>query len=165
MDETSVLIKIHTIFSILASVATIIGIVIAIFSAFFIWKQIVIQKQINLENNAKQLLAHAIEMSIKYPNYAEPKNFKNYSEEEMISYRWFVGLMLNACEEMINFSNDKRWKNEIHLIIALHIDYLSSDEFKKIDIHSYGIDLQQIIVSSIEARIEQLQKAQLSRER
>ena len=145
--------EVQALWSTLASIVTVAGIIFAIGSAFFAWCQIKFQKEIQNEITARGLLSNAIQLCIQYPKFAEPISFSDFEHTEHISYKWFVGALLDTCEALIIFarSNEateaKAWENEVELILSLHAEYLESEEFKTEDFSSYMRELQEKILS------------------
>src|SRR6476660_3155661 len=65
-------------------------------------------------------------LSFRYPEYANPKK-KVITENK---YRWFVSVLLNACDEILNsVPKDPDWKCIVAAELEYHAPYLNSRYF------------------------------------
>lgn len=129
-----------------ASLATIVAVLVGGIGGYIAWRQYQSQVRHEAESRAKTLFAECVRLCIEYPRFAEPNKLSEFSDLEIISYKWFVGAQLNMCEEMTRFSEESHWRHEVGFIIALHEEWICGEEFQCVDIQSYEEPLRSMLV-------------------
>jgi hypothetical protein len=102
---------------------------IAVIALVFAYLQIRSSQQSQQQATAKEIYRDYLRLSFDNPSLASPKD----DDQEIISdyrYRWFVAVMLNACEEILaTFGNDDTWNNVVLAEMEYHKTYLHSQFF------------------------------------
>lgn len=141
--------RLAKIFSIIGSAATFFGLFGIILTAWYTIRQLKTSRALNREAVAKQIYAQAIHSFVEHPQYAEPIDVHSFNTREYVQYKWVVGEMLNALEEMLFYSEatgeTDHWRHEILLFAKLHSQYLSSHEFQREDRGSYSEELMSLV--------------------
>ncbi len=115
-------------------------------------------------NRREQLFANAIqtyrkhlELAVQYPNLAEPDETKIMpGDSEYSRYEWFVGVLLRACEELLEkpqVLNTKfpQWQETINQSLRYHGRYFSeSDWFRQEGRKIYSKNLLKFIDDVVE---------------
>jgi hypothetical protein len=87
--------------------------------------------------NAVHLYRRYLELAFQHPEFAEPRPSDHFDEMQYRKYEWFVGILLRACEELLEFKTSERWTNLVRSLLKDHLVYLRDDEWFK----SQGLDL------------------------
>jgi len=94
------------------------------------------QNEALLFQNAVQIYRRYIELAVEYPQFAEPNDHPPPTTPiEMGRYEWFVGLLLRACEEILQFvesaneDRQKEWRTIVRTQLEYHGRYFATDEW------------------------------------
>ena len=119
----------------LAELSTVVTGVVAVLALFGAVWQVRVGRRSQREATASALYADYLSHAMQNPRLASacievPQ--KDNSTEEFESYEWFVSLMLNACEQILDLTKgDKEWEATISAQLTYHSDYLLSDRFDR----------------------------------
>ena len=81
------------------------------------------------ETTAKEIYRDYLRLAFEYPMLASPDD-NNQKIIQDYKYRWFVAVMLNACEEILASSrNDPAWQEVVLAEMEYHKSYLNSKYF------------------------------------
>ncbi|HEX4860277.1 MAG TPA: hypothetical protein VFV07_03510 [Rhizomicrobium sp.] len=107
---------------------------------------------------------HYLEMAYKEPRFAEPDKYGTPNDEKegggyderYSEYEWFVSLMLNACEAVIDsfvlFRLQKTWRTTIKDQVGRHLAYLGSRWFRETGQWDYSKTLREMIDDTLRAK-------------
>ena len=100
-------------------------------TVFFAYYQITSSRASQREATAMQLYKDYLVLSFQHPEYANPERKKTITEYK---YRWFVSVLLNACDEiLVCVPADVDWRRIIAAELEYHEDYLGSRYFQNPD--------------------------------
>ncbi len=86
--------------------------------------------QFQRETVAKTTYREYLKLCVERPNLASGKVEKENNSREWEQYKWFVSLLIWACEEVVEYApHDEVWLANITLELGYHGTYLASDEF------------------------------------
>jgi hypothetical protein len=100
---------------------------LASFALIFTYLQIAAARRGQHEATAKEIYRGYLELAFEHPGLAIPKSNDHASER----YRWFVAILLNACDEILFGTTDPVWRTVVKTELKYHATYLHSDEFKR----------------------------------
>jgi hypothetical protein len=109
-----------------AAVFTAIAAIVAIAVAK---SQISKTREITREATATNLYNHCLEMSLEYPDLAEPAlsgGFKKLVSDPKVAacYGWFIASVMLSCEEILAVTkNDPKWRSSVSATLDGHADY------------------------------------------
>ena len=132
----------------LAAVLGVIGTAIGVFTAIL---GVRADRRLQREMNAKQTWAGVLRLSFEHPEFAEPKDSPHTDPEKGLRYAWFVSNVLNGLDKILISTDDIEWRIVARNIIAIHRPWLSTGEFKKNELGTYGHELQRLIKQATEA--------------
>jgi hypothetical protein len=107
--------------------------IIAVITVFLAYLQVTSSRRSQRESTAMEAYRNYLLLSFQHPGYATPdegnkKIIANYK------YRWFVAVLLNACDEILDcVPNDVDWKRIIAAELEYHTPYLKSPYFLRPD--------------------------------
>ena len=102
--------------------------VTAIVALGFAYLQIRISQRSQREATAREIYRDYLRLAFEYPGLASPEDDRKIIQD--YKYRWFVAVMLNACEEILEvFKADKTWREVILAEMEYHVPYLHSKLF------------------------------------
>jgi hypothetical protein len=111
----------------LGNLAQIFTAVVAIIALSFAYLQVRSIRQSQREATAKGLYRDYLMLAFKHPNLATPEKDKNLIQRD--DYRWFVSVLLNCCDEILDTVDDDTWRKVIAAELQYHIPYLKSKYF------------------------------------
>ncbi len=101
----------------------------ALVALLFAYLQIRTAQQSQREATTKEIYRDYLKLAVEYPELASPDE-RGQKILQDYKYRWFVAVMLNACEEIIEvFQNDEIWREVVLSEMECHEDYLHSKFF------------------------------------
>ena len=129
----------------LADLATVAGATVAGIALGFAWGQIKSQQSSGREATAKALYHDYMLLSLENPLLASPElgTFDHgactINGDRLLydQYEWFVGLLLDAGEEILRLRPTQAWRNTIERQLGYHAEYLRlrfrdyADEYEK----------------------------------
>jgi hypothetical protein len=110
--------------------------------------------------NAHELWRDYLRLAFEHPNLADPSlhlaDFDYHkltidgSAELFQRYEWFVGTLLDACVEILDFMPTKEWRATLRSQLQLHRDYLRSPHFLNSEFSvQYNPRFQKFIAASV----------------
>jgi hypothetical protein len=116
----------------LSTVVTALVAVLALVGAIY---QVRASRENQREATASALYAEYLSLAIQYPKFAGAciqASREGEWTEEFESYKWFVSLMLHACEQIVDLTQgDKGWEATIKAQLTYHRDHLLSASFRR----------------------------------
>ncbi|MGG4774916.1 hypothetical protein ACLO87_09830 [Paenalcaligenes sp. Me52] len=88
-----------------------------------------------IESEAKSMYKQYLNLAIENPKFARPSTFDEekyphgLTDEEKISYEFFVSQLLYTSEEILNTSQLPEWNSTIESQIQYHLPYIIKNEF------------------------------------
>jgi hypothetical protein len=88
-------------------------------------------KRLSERESAKTPYRRYLELGLQNPRFVTENpqtgfvEYNGFSGEDATSYRMFVAILLNACEEILERSNDKDWRAAVSRQLRQHRPYLS----------------------------------------
>lgn len=115
-------------------------------SAFLIaWRQLVLNRQNQRETTAKSTFREYLRLAVQYPELAQG-NDGNLKGNELERYKWLVGYLLWATEELLELKQTEDvWTDNLKMLLGYHYQYLSSEEFMGREIKTYSAKTQALI--------------------
>jgi hypothetical protein len=98
---------------------------IAVFLAFW---QVTAARRAQREATAKSLYRDYLKLAFENPTLAIPGS-ENKKLIEQDDYRWFVSILLNACDEILYCIDDDIWRTVVATELRYHTLYLRSKFF------------------------------------
>jgi hypothetical protein len=120
----------------LASVPDIVTATVAVLALIGAIWQVVVSRSAQREATAAGLYGSYLALAVEYPKLAGakvsiPQNHANF-DEEFERYEWFVSVMLNAFEQIIEgTSGDDVWETTILDQMRFHSRYLTHASFTR----------------------------------
>ncbi len=110
--------------------------------------------------NAHELWRDYLRLAFDHPKLADPtlhlsdfdyhKLTVDGSSELFQKYEWFVGTLLDACVEILDFMPSKEWRATLRSQLKLHRDYLRSPHFLNSEFSvQYNPRFQKFIASAV----------------
>ncbi|WP_152929156.1 hypothetical protein [Pantoea sp. RIT-PI-b] len=110
---------------ILSGIATIAGVVIALYAASVAYNQLISSRKESKSATAYQIYHQYLSMCIAYPNFSNGMVKPLSVTEEYAKYCWFVSSMLFSFEQILSIDiNDEKWNSTIKSQLSRHIDHL-----------------------------------------
>ncbi len=126
--------------------ATGLGVGVAVFAALYARSEV----QSSKYASALKSFQHYQELAFKHLDLAEPNYQSLVTTGRTSEYRWFVGIFLTACEEIILHVGEKKyWVATIHAHILKHHEYLGSEVFQTKKLSHYAPKMQKIISAAL----------------
>jgi hypothetical protein len=104
--------------------------VLASVALIFTYLQIAAARRGQHEATAKEIYRGYLEVAFENPELAIPSPETDISSDK---YRWFVSILLNACDELLYGTTDPVWRTVVSTEVKYHERYLGSREFLKED--------------------------------
>jgi hypothetical protein len=104
-------------------------------------------RRVQREASAYEIFRDYMKLAFDHPQYSRP-DFQAISKDprSLEQYSWYVGCLLWAADEVIQCTTlTKAWTNTLLGHIALHSDFLLSDQFRAEDFKHHSDELQQMI--------------------
>ena len=104
-------------------------------------------RRVQREASAYEVFRDYMKLAFDHPRYSRP-NFQAISSDPQTleQYSWYVGCLLWAADEVIECTTlTKAWTNTLIGHIALHREFLLSEEFRAEDFKHHSGELQQMI--------------------
>jgi hypothetical protein len=110
--------------------------------------------------NAHELWRDYLRLAFEYPKLADPslhlaefdyhKLTIDGSAELFQKYEWFMGALLDACVEILDYMPTKEWRATMRAQLRLHRDYLRSPHFLHSEFpQQYNPRFQKFIASAV----------------
>jgi hypothetical protein len=94
--------------------------------------------------NAIHTYRKYLELAVQYPRLAEPDDYDQLKGEDFGRYEWFVGIVLRACEELVEYitkaTRDQpegarvaEWQYTVVSTLKQHVRYFNESEWFNTD--------------------------------
>ena len=88
-------------------------------------------RETQLASNAVQLYRRFLELAVQHPELAEPMPGDAVFEDRAVyrRYEWFVGVLLRACEALLEHRKNRtpKWELAVAMQLRYHARYLRED--------------------------------------
>jgi hypothetical protein len=130
--------KLRDLAAIVGVVGTIIGVAVAVWRAR-------IERRLQREVNAKRTYAAVLRLAFDFPDFAEPSPQLHVNPQLKTKYFWYVVNVLNALDEILVSTDEAVWRKVAQTFVRHHAAWLSTDEFKTLELLHYNEELRSII--------------------
>ncbi len=145
--------SLKTLFEVVGNAAAVAGLIAAItamVAATIAYLKYRSDRDAQRFSNAVHLYRRYLELAFQHPRLAEPDEYgiDEAKGEEFSQYEWFLGILLRACEELLEQGGrDKaKWEYTIISQLGFHCRYLDNNKwFKQVGIKNYSEDLQKLM--------------------
>lgn len=129
-----------------ANISTIVTAIVALLALVGAVWQVMVSRRSQREATASGLYGDYLALAVQYPRLAsaccEGARKNRSTRDEFESYEWFISLMLNAFEQILDLTEgDMIWRKAITDQITYHRDYISSKGFVR---GHYSSSLQEL---------------------
>jgi hypothetical protein len=78
------------------------------------------------EATAQQIYLNYVRVGLDYPQFAQPDydQIKAGGEQDLTRYRWFVSLMMFACDEVLENIDSDEWRRSCGYDLRTHVHFL-----------------------------------------
>jgi hypothetical protein len=78
------------------------------------------------EATAQQIYLNYVRVALDYPQFAQPDypRIKAGDEQDQTRYRWFVYLLMSACDEILENVDSSAWRNSCAYDLRSHLGFL-----------------------------------------
>jgi len=126
----------------------IIALIVAVIGAIIAFNKYRSDRDFQRFTNALHMYRRYLELAFQYPQFAEPPLDRKFEGAEYSKYEWFVGILLRACEELLEFlpSDPERWKQLVRSLLKAHAAYFKEDEwFNKEGLQLFSSTLRDLV--------------------
>jgi len=118
---------------------------VALSALLVAWRQLVLNRENQRETTAKATFREYLKLAVQYPTLAQGNN-GDLQGSDLEQYKWLVGYLLWSAEELLELKQKEDvWTDNLRLLLGYHREYLSSDEFTKLELKTYSAKTQSLI--------------------
>jgi len=125
---------------------------IGIGALLFAWMQLRLNRANQRETTAKATFREFLKLAVEHPELAEGNYESLISDDErQKKYEWFVGYLLWAAEEILEYAeNDSTWQFNLKLVAGKHRAYFRTPEFQS-ELPAYSSKVRSLVDNIIQS--------------